>query len=120
MTSPSYLWEKQKHTDKLEVFDCPEFNPYDGFKRDPSGFYLLVKVDFATYRIEVAICNKDHVIEIIFSGRKSQDVYESILAYEKKNKRIWFKDKTHIAYLGKELKKAEIALALGHNSYFQE
>ena len=90
------------------------------FHRDPSGFYLLIRPNFVTLQIEVAICTKDHVIEIVFRGNKSQDVYEGILRYEKKHNKSWFKDKGHVAYLGKELKKVELALVLGQNSYFQE
>jgi len=71
-------------------------------------------------RIDVSICSKEHHIMKVFSGRKAQDVYHTIFQYEKKNKLEWFSDKEHIAYLGKELKKAEIALALGNNAYFQE
>ena len=116
----AHIWSTQKQIPNCEVIDCPEYDPYADFKRDPTGYYVLIKVNFATCRIEVAICNKDHVIEKIFSGRKAQDLYDSIFRSEKKQKKEWFKEKTHSAYLGKELKKAELALSLGNNAYFQE
>ncbi len=37
-----------------------------------------------------------------------------------KRNQKWFTVKQHIAYLGKELKKAEIALALGNTGYYQQ
>ena len=69
---------------------------------------------------KAAVCGKDHKIVGIFRGSKAQDVYEGIFRHEDKYKLTWFKNKGHAAYLGKELKKAEIALALGQNNYFQE
>lgn len=44
---------------------------------------------------------------------KAQDLYLPIINDG------WVEEKEHAAYLGKELKKAEIALALG-NEYYQE
>ena len=116
----NFIWESQIKPEDVEKIDCQEYDPYDHFVRDPSGFYLLIKVNFAEYRVEVAVCDKDHKIIKIFSGRKPQDLYYTILKYEKQNDLQWFKESTHIAYLGKELKKAEIALATGNNAYFQE
>ena len=118
--SPLYLWASQTVAEDCLMMDCPDYNPYKDFKRDPTGFYVLIKVNFAEYKIELALCNKDHKIVAIFKGRKPQDVTEAIFDYEKKNNVVWFKEKGHIAYLGKELKKAEIALATGQQSYFQE
>jgi len=116
----SYIWKAQKQAKDCETLDCTEYDPYKDFKRDPAGYYVLIKLNFATYRIELAVCDKDHKIVKIFSGRKPQDLYDAIFIYEKRNKVQWFKEKTHIAYLGKELKKAELALSLGNNAYFQE
>ena len=42
-----------------------------------------------------------------------------VFNYEEKNNLKWFNRKDHAAYLGKELKKAEIALILG-TEYYQE
>jgi len=115
-----YTWEKQKQSKDCQILECPEYDPYKDFKRDPTGYYVLIKVNFECVRIDVGVCNKDHEVVQIFRGRKSQDLYNAIFKYEKKHKIVWFQEKTHIAYLGKELKKAELALVIGHSSYFQE
>jgi hypothetical protein len=115
-----YVWAKQKMATDCAVIDCPPYDPYKHFHRDPSGHYVLIRPDFSTLTIDVAVCDKGNVIVAVFRGVTPQDIYEGIFAYEKKHGLAWFKDKTHAAYLGKELKKAQLALALGQNSYFQE
>ena len=113
-------WKTQKLSDLCETFQCPDYDNYKDFKRDPSGAYVLIKVNFTVSQIEVGVCDKDHTVVQIFRGRKSQDIYNAIFKYEKDNNVVWFKEKTHIAYLGKELKKAELALVMGNSAYFQE
>ena len=120
MKSPSYIWQKQKKVKDCETINCPSYHPYDDFRRDPTGFYTLVRVNFEYGCIEVALCDKSHKIVKIFSGRRAQDIYNAIFVYEKKHNLRWFQEKNHIAYLGKELKKAELALSLGNNAYYQE
>ncbi len=115
-----YQWATQKRNKDCEVIHCRERDPYKDFIRDVTGYYILLKVNFDSLKIEAAICDKEHRIETIFIGRNAQDIYHAIFDYEKKNKKQWFKEKTHIAYLGKELKKAELALVIGHNAYYQE
>ena len=115
-----YHWSSQNFAPGADLLECKEYDPYKNFQRDPSGYYILIRPNFGTYRIEVAVCNKDHKIVKIFSGRKPQDLYTGILDYEKKHHHEWFKERSHIAYLGKELKKAELALVSGNNAYFQE
>jgi len=119
-SQPSYVWSSQSLNKSCKVIDCPELDSHGSFRRDPSGYYVLIKINFDDYRIEVGVCDKKHNIIGIFSGRKPQDIYDAIFQYEKKNKVTFFREKTHTAYLGKELKKAEIALATGNNAYFQE
>ena len=116
----SHCWAEQKKAPQCPVIDAPVYDPYKDFRRDKSGFYILVRVDFSTLTIDVSICDKKHTIVAIFKGRMPQDIYEAIFKYEKKHGLGWFTDKGHIAYLGKELKKAQLALALGNNAYFQE
>lgn len=117
---PSYHWAKQTLSPDCQVTECTDYDPIKHFKRDPSGNYILIRPNFETARIELAVCDKNHVIENIFVGRRAQDIYHGIFEFEKKNKKSWFREKQHLAYLGKELKKAEIALATGNNAYFQE
>ena len=117
---PSYVWAKQELAKDCETIDCRVYDEINDFKRDPTGFYVLIKTNFDIGRIEVAICDKDHKIVKIFRGKRTQDVYDAIFTYEKKYKLHWFQEKDHIAYLGKELKKAELALAMGQNAYYQD
>jgi hypothetical protein len=115
-----YTWAKQTLAPELEIIECPVYDAYKDFNRDPAGCYTLIRVNLIESKIETAICNKDHVIVKVFKGRKAQDVYEAIFRYEKKHELCWFKDKGHCAYLGKELKKAEQCLDAGRNDYYQE
>lgn len=120
MKRKDYVWAKQTMDAKCAHVDCPPYDAIKDFKRDPSGYYVLIKVEWEISAISVGVCNKDHVIVAVFRGRRSQDIYNAIFAYEKKHGGVFFKEKTHIAYLGKELKKAELALAMGVNGYYQE
>ena len=98
------------------MVNCKEID-INSQEMDESGFYLLIKVDFTTRRIGVRVCNSSHVEVEDFWGKQCQDIYHSILNDLRSME--WFTDSTHIAYMGKELKKAEIALATG-GSYYQE
>lgn len=120
LSRPSYVWAKQQIAKGVKPVHCKPYDPYKDFRRDPSGYYVLIRPNFETLVIELAICNKEHIIEAIFIGRSCQDVYDTIFQQEKKLHKQWFKDKGHCAYIGKELKKAELALVLGQNNYFQE
>lgn len=117
---PTYHWASQTFAKKAISLNCKSYDCIKDFKRDPTGFYVLIRVNFENYKIEMGVCNKNHEIIVIFSGQKPQDIYDAAFKFEKKNKIALFKEKTHIAYLGKELKKAEIALVTGNNAYFQE
>ena len=115
-----FVWQKQSMVSELEVIDCPVLDPIKDFRRDPTGYYVLVRVVKSPMPIEVAICDKHHQIVKVFRGEHAVDIYESIFRYEKRQKVEWFSLKGHAAYLGKELKKAEIALERGAGGYTQE
>lgn len=115
---PSWVKNKLLHKD-FEVIQCRAYDDYKDHKNDNSC-YVLIKVDFEFYEIQVAICNYKHEIMKVFKGKRPQDIYNAIFGYEKEHNLQWFAEKQHIAYLGKELKKAEIALALGNFGYYQE
>ena len=117
MTKLSWIKEKSKHKD-FEVIKCKSFDPYKDWLQD-NGCYVLIKLKIDTQEICVAVCNYKHEILKEFRGKKAQDLYFSIFEYEQEHNLNWFTRKDHIAYLGKELKKAEIALSLGTN-YYQE
>ena len=115
---PAWVKDKTLHND-FEVIPC---RPYDDLKdhKNDNGCYTLIKVDFAAYEIQLAVLNYKHEILKLFRGRRPQDIYHAVFEYEKKHSLHWFTEKQHIAYIGKELKKAEIALALGNSGYYQE
>lgn len=121
---------KSKHG--LEMIECHAIDR-DSIKMDPSGYYFLIRVNFRQGFIECAVCHKDinntafvldgepgekiagvHIKEIYY-GRCAQDIYHKILDVVS-----YVTSRAHAAYLGKELKKAEVALALGIPNYYQE
>lgn len=108
---PSWIKEK-KISEDFKTIDCKPFDPYKDFKMDKKC-YTLIRVDRNNCMIEVAICDHQHVIHRLYRGAKAQDLFIPIINDG------WIEEKEHAAYLGKELKKAEIALALG-NEYYQE
>ncbi len=113
-------FKTQKLSKHCATISCPSYNAYKNFQIEETGYYILIKPNFEISRIEVAVCNKKHIILQIFQGQKAQDIYHAIFKFEKENNVEWFNNKEHIAYLGKELKKAELALVLGNTAYFQE
>ena len=132
MNKPTWVKDKT-FADDFETIQVPKYDAYKDFVMD-KGCYVLIKVLLDTLEIAVAICDYNHVILKEFRGTKSQDLYNYILKYDIKlndrKKRIdfteeiqddtyWFNNKEHCAYLGKELKKAEICLAMGLE-YVQE
>ncbi len=115
---PSWVKDKVLHKE-FETIYCKPYDDYKDHKND-SSCYVLIKVDFEFYEIQIAICNYNHEILKVFRGKRSQDLYNAVFEYEKNHNLKWFTEKQHIAYIGKELKKAEIALALGSSGYYQE
>lgn len=112
-------WQTQTMADDCEIIECPKYDDIKDFVLDPSGYYVLIRVNQEIKGIEVAMVNKNHVIEKIFIGRTPQELYHTIFSYEKKYNLNWFDNKDHVAYLGKEFKKAQIALEAGQQ-YVQE
>ncbi len=116
----NYVWHKQSMDPHCETIDCSIYDPIKDFRRDRTGFYVLIRPDYAHKTIEVAICDKRHVIVKVFRGKRSVDIFEEIFRYEKRHRKLWFSDKAHAAYLGKELKKVDVAMASGKQDYIQE
>lgn len=112
-------WIKEKtYTTECKEIECHSYDDYKDHKND-DGCYVLIRVRFDTYKIELAVCNYEHEILMVFRARRPQDIWHTLFSYDEENKKGWFTVKDHIAYIGKELKKAEIALALG-TTYYQE
>ena len=112
-------WVKDKKV--AEDFEVIRTKAYDDYKdhRNDDGCYVLIRVYWDTHEIGVAICDYKHTILKEFRGKRAQDIYVAIFKYDEQNNKNWFKVPDHAAYLGKELKKAEICLALG-TEYIQE
>ena len=122
------VWVKDKEiAHDYEVIDCASFHPVKDFKEDVreyKGFYVLIRFTRNDLKlptnIEVSICsynkkdpNSKHIIHRSYRGFKAQDIYYRLLNDE------WIQRLDHAAYLGKELKKAEMSIALG-TEYIQE
>ena len=88
-----------KRAGKVEVIRGKE-SPWN---QDPKGFFL-VKPNYKDKAIHVGFCTNDNVLRYEIIGKRPQEIYHTIAKlglislYE------------HAAYLGKELKKAELAI----------
>jgi tetrahydromethanopterin S-methyltransferase subunit A len=87
---------------KIERIDAKE-GPWI---QDSKG-YFLIKIDKDKMTINVGHCTNDNVLRKEIIGKRAQDIYYTIAKLDLVS--IY----THASYLGKELKKAEIALKLG-------
>ena len=112
-------WVKDKKV--AEDFEVIRTKPYDDYKdhRNDDGCYTLIRIYWDTHEIGVAICDYQHTILKEFRGKRSNDIYVAIFKFNDEHKKNWFKVLDHAAYLGKELKKAEMCMAIG-TEYVQE
>lgn len=117
MERPAWIKE-QKNAEDFEIIRNSNWNGYKDFVMD-GGCYLLIKVYQDNHEIGVAICSHQHIRLKEFRGRIAQEIYHALLEYDQKNNKGWITRFEHAAYLGKELKKAEIAMAL-NLEYIQE
>lgn len=115
MERPKWVKDKTFALD-FQSIKVPKWDAYKDFVMD-NGCYVLIKVLLDTYEIAVAVCSYNHEILREYRGTKSQDLYQYI--FHDSEKYRWFTRLDHAAYLGKELKKAEVCLALGLE-YMQE
>ena len=128
MTNPNYKTEEElkkniekgkswakiiKKASVYKVTQCPEYDHIRDYQQD-SGCYLLIDIDRNKQEIMVGVCNYQNELVEEFRGKIAQQVYYYIL-----NKRKYITKLEHAAYLGKELKKAEIAIKTGQE-YLQE
>ena len=112
-------WIKDKIVDAdFEIVRCQTFDDWKDWVQD-DGCYLLIRTYLESHEIGVAICDYQHTILKEFRGRRAQDIYFNLFKYDIDNKKGWFTRMDHAAYLGKELKKAEVCLAIGIE-YIQE
>lgn len=117
MQRPKWL-KTQKKADDFEVIQAEPYDDYKDYRGD-AGCYVLIRIYPDTKEIGVGICDYNHTILKEFRGKRAQDLYTEIFKYNKEHNKNWFRVLDHAAYLGKELKKAEICLAKGEE-YVQE
>lgn len=93
-------WLKSiKKAEKVEKIRAKE-SPWN---QDPKGFFLI-KPNYKDKTIHAGFCTNDNVLRYEIIGKRPQEIYHTIAKlglislYE------------HAAYLGKELKKAELAI----------
>ena len=117
MDRPAWVKDK-KVADDFEVI---QVKPYDDYKdhRNDDGCYVLIRIYWDTHDIGAAVCDYTHTILKEFRGRRAQDLYVAMFKFSEQHSKNWFKVADHIAYIGKELKKAEICLSMGIE-YVQE
>ncbi len=116
--NPAWIKDK-KVAEDFAIYQVPRWDDIKDFIFDKEGCYVLIKIYRETHDIGVAICNQEHVIQAEFRGRRAQDIYSAIFKYDREHDKKWFQVIDHAAYLGKELKKAELCLAMGVD-YYQE
>ena len=71
--------------------------------QDPKGFFLI-KPNYKNKTIHVGYCTNDNVLKYEIIGKRAQEVYYTIFRMKLVSKL------EHAAYLGKELKKVELAI----------
>lgn len=101
----------------IETVEAPEADYYD-VTLDPGGYYFILKILWDLGKIAVIAYKETGPVTPadilkIFIGKRPCDLYIAICEE-------YGITSVHAAYLGKELKKAELALALGMKDYFQE
>ncbi|MBI2139746.1 DUF4346 domain-containing protein [Candidatus Woesearchaeota archaeon] len=114
------LWiKKQTFAKGFEVIQARQRHDIRDFKMEPTGHYILIRLLPESNQISLAVCNKSHEILEEFRGRTAKDIYGAIFEFEEKNNLSWFTNKEHIAYIGKELNKAQQAMERDEK-YWQE
>tara|TARA_Y100000310_G_C20608518_1_gene776789 strand:- start:1091 stop:1444 length:354 start_codon:yes stop_codon:yes gene_type:complete len=108
MERPAWVKDK-KVADDFDVIKAPALDDIKDFVMD-KGCYVLIKLYKEEGEIGVGVCNYEHVILMEFRGVRAKDIWNAIFKYEEEKNIKWFNTKDHIAYLGKELAKAEYAL----------
>ena len=92
-------WLKPIEKSEVEVIEGKE-GPW---KQDPKG-YFLIKPNYEDGTIHAGYCTNDNVMKYEIVGKRAQAIYHTIAQKELVS---LFE---HASYLGKELKKAELAI----------
>lgn len=104
-------WAVQRMAPDCPQWVCPATDPIRDFRRDPSGCYVLIRLEPPL--LAVAVCTGKHEIIAVFRGASARDVYTALLRHQEDQGTGWFTSLEHTAYLGRELGRAEGALVRG-------
>ncbi|MFH1592066.1 MAG: hypothetical protein ABIB47_01730 [Candidatus Woesearchaeota archaeon] len=91
-----------KGVDEAEKIEA-RYDRIKDFEMDREG-YFLIRVNKEKQQIEAGFCKKNNMVEKIIVGKKAMDVFNTIV------RENLVSSLQHVADLGAELQKAEIAL----------
>ena len=100
------LVSTELNKENVEVIES-KYDDSKEFVLDHEG-YFLIRIDNTSKNIEVGFCNSKNIVILKVIGKKPIEIYHTIINKISLNIR-----KDHCAYLGRELKKAYIALKKG-------
>ena len=82
---PQFKWKEQSLAENCEEIECPQYDEIKDFRLDPSGCYVLIRVNQDINKIEVADVNNDH--QIIKMDVASLSIF--ILQTAHRNRLLW-------------------------------
>ncbi len=97
------------NTSSLEIDEVPAVfidEPNKPVKLDKAGYFVILPIPERKV-IHVEHYNYDNLLLHVIEGASARSLYLEII------KQNWVSEMSHAAYLGKELAKAELSLALG-------
>lgn len=101
MPRPNFLIRKDAATKRIEA----SYDSRSEWRQDPAG-YFIIKVFYDDGYFGARFCTNDHVPKMDIVGKDAEAIVQTIVR-EKLVTSL-----QHAAYLGHELHKAEVALAL--------
>ena len=107
MNKPSWI-KNIVFSEEFKTVIASPYHEIKDFKQDPAGFVIIKVLGKKIHLGWVEYQNKEYVCVTEIIGEKAQDIYHELF---NKQKIVLFLD--HAAYIGKELKKAEIAIKTG-------
>ncbi len=88
------------------------YNSRKEFRLDPAGYFIL-KVFYTKELIGARFCSNDHIPKYDFVGKNAEEIYATIVRMKITHNMM------HLAYIGHELHKAEVAMKL-HLNFVQD
>jgi len=88
------------------------YDPMKDWIEDRIG-HFLIRLNHDTKEIELGFCTDGNVIEMLITGKTAEEIYQTL------GRQINIIKPAHMAYVGKELYKAELCLRYG-KPYIQD